>query len=356
MACCQDGYRVQFVTAADLVTLPVEAQQQRRLQRRLDQLARYDAARLRAPRGAPGWAASSKGDGDCRELPAQGLLVGRGDHAAANWRPGLGRHLLAVGGHLGHPDADPSRRARRTPRDLGDSHHRLLHLTAVLVSPMKIPRSRSFSAIALIVDLNGFTAMIRRAPGDGMLAAFTRDALVGGIHAVEGAGGEVVAFMGDAFLAVLRDASSAFNACVMIARDLDRQCEWISNVQQEDPVAWSFSPGGPSLKIAFEWGTIHPAEISSRRLGTQVLLVGDPINYASRISAAGAGNRCLCGPRAACLLKELGYGLAGPSRHPGTKSDGPYVYFDLDLGDIWISGHRATVDASATPADTSWEK
>ena len=91
-------------------------------------------------------------------------------------------------------------------------------------------------------------------------------------------------------------------------------------------------------------------------LGTQVLLVGDPINYASRISAAGAGNRCLCGPRAAGLLRELGYGLAGPFRHPGTKSDGPYVYFDLDLGDIWISGHRATVDASATPPDTSWEK
>ena len=35
MACCQHDYRVRFVTAAELVTLLVEAQQQRRLQRKL---------------------------------------------------------------------------------------------------------------------------------------------------------------------------------------------------------------------------------------------------------------------------------------------------------------------------------
>ena len=42
MACCQQDYRVRFVTAAELVTLLVEAQQQGRLARKLDQLARYD--------------------------------------------------------------------------------------------------------------------------------------------------------------------------------------------------------------------------------------------------------------------------------------------------------------------------
>ena len=42
MACCQHDYRVRFVTVAELVTLLVEAQQQGRLQRKLDQLARYD--------------------------------------------------------------------------------------------------------------------------------------------------------------------------------------------------------------------------------------------------------------------------------------------------------------------------
>ena len=42
MACCQHDYRVRFVTAAELVTLLVEAQQQGRLARKLAQLARCD--------------------------------------------------------------------------------------------------------------------------------------------------------------------------------------------------------------------------------------------------------------------------------------------------------------------------
>ena len=42
MACCQHDYRVRFVTAAELVTLLVEAQQQGRLARKLAQLARLD--------------------------------------------------------------------------------------------------------------------------------------------------------------------------------------------------------------------------------------------------------------------------------------------------------------------------
>ena len=46
MACCQHDYRVRFVTAAELVTLLVEAQQQGRLARKLDQLARFDAVIL----------------------------------------------------------------------------------------------------------------------------------------------------------------------------------------------------------------------------------------------------------------------------------------------------------------------
>ena len=43
MACCQHDYRVRFVTAAELVTLLVEAQQQGRLQRKL---ARFDVVIL----------------------------------------------------------------------------------------------------------------------------------------------------------------------------------------------------------------------------------------------------------------------------------------------------------------------
>ena len=46
MACCQHDYRVRFVTAAELVTLLVEAQQEGRLARKLAQLARYDVVHV----------------------------------------------------------------------------------------------------------------------------------------------------------------------------------------------------------------------------------------------------------------------------------------------------------------------
>ena len=46
MACCQHDDRVRFLTAAELVTLLVEAQQQGRLARKLDQLARFDVVIL----------------------------------------------------------------------------------------------------------------------------------------------------------------------------------------------------------------------------------------------------------------------------------------------------------------------
>lgn len=41
-ACCQRGYRVRFLTAADLTTLLVESKSVDRLSRKLDQLARFD--------------------------------------------------------------------------------------------------------------------------------------------------------------------------------------------------------------------------------------------------------------------------------------------------------------------------
>ena len=46
MACCQHDYRVRFLTAAELTTLLVEAQQQGRLARKLDHLARFDVVIL----------------------------------------------------------------------------------------------------------------------------------------------------------------------------------------------------------------------------------------------------------------------------------------------------------------------
>jgi class 3 adenylate cyclase len=211
---------------------------------------------------------------------------------------------------------------------------------------MEIPATGSFHAFAMIVDINGFTKMVSDGAGD-MVAEFVRDSLGGAVQAVEEAGGEVMAFMGDALLGILPDAESTVGACGRIAKDLDRLCEWVSNHQEHWPQLWSFAPGGPSLKLAFECGLIEQATISSRRLGTQNLLVGEPINYASRISGAGEGNRCVCGPKAVNSVRAaFDYRIEGPRLHQSAKPDGPYEYYDIDLGDLWLSGKRVAGEES----------
>ncbi len=53
MACCQHGYRARLVTAADLVTMLLEAQQQAPPARKLIQLARFDVVRVAELRYLP---------------------------------------------------------------------------------------------------------------------------------------------------------------------------------------------------------------------------------------------------------------------------------------------------------------
>jgi len=199
-----------------------------------------------------------------------------------------------------------------------------------------LPTRGLFEAFAIIVDINGFAGMVAESDRN-LIADFVRDVLVGSIHAIEEAGGEVVGFMGDAVLGVLPDAESAAQACFVIAKDLDSQCAYISNAQKENPDNWSFAQGGPSLKIGIEHGWLSVSEIASRALGTHRLFIGSAINHAARILAAGKGNRCLIGPSA----EEHGfsnYALVGPYSVAGKEGEPGYEYFQLDLSSIWIEG------------------
>ena len=201
---------------------------------------------------------------------------------------------------------------------------------------IELPKIGAIEAFAMIVDINGYTLMVDRSNGD-IVAQYIRDVLTGGIVAVENYGGEVVGFMGDAFFAVLPDALSVFHSCVAIAKDVDEQCEYLSMMQREYANVYPYSPGGPGLKIAVEYGWLDISTISSNLLGEQRLLIGPPVNYAARISAAGVGNRCLFGPEAAA--SDLGqYALRGPFRIKGKKGEGVYKYYQLYLGDIWREG------------------
>jgi hypothetical protein len=148
--------------------------------------------------------------------------------------------------------------------------------------------------------------------------------------------------MGDAFFAVLGESEDVYKSCVSIAKDLDRLCEYISIHQKTFSEDWLFSLEGPSLKIAVEYGWMDVSTIHCRSLGKQRLLIGPPINYASRISYAGKGNRCLLGPCAVDMHGMNQWRVEGPQKISPKNGEPEYIYYELDIHDIWRAGPRQT--------------
>jgi class 3 adenylate cyclase len=207
-----------------------------------------------------------------------------------------------------------------------------------------IPDNKLLRAYAVIVDINNFATMVRDTvegwSGGLLIAQFTRDTLSGAIAAIESNEGQVVGIMGDAIFGVVPEGSHIFAACVAIAKTVDRACEYLSDHQREFPQDWHYAPGGPSLKIYIEFGWMDVSTITTRHLGTQKLLIGPPINYASRIGRAGTGNRCLLGPVAAQMTDLAQYSPRGPFRIGGKDPEQDYIYYEVSLGDIWREGER----------------
>lgn len=200
---------------------------------------------------------------------------------------------------------------------------------------MDFPELGSIEAFAMIVDINGFTPMVSNSiHHNDSIAQFTRDVLSGGIDAAEKEEGIVVGFMGDAFLAVFDNAESVYMACVGIAHDLDKQCQYIAELQRDFPDGWGYAPGGVGLKIGIEYGWIDISTIHSKYLGTQSILIGPPINYAHRILSGVKENRCNVGPEA------MKHGMDqwwndGPYSVDGKPGEGKYIYWEMPLGDVW---------------------
>lgn len=206
----------------------------------------------------------------------------------------------------------------------------------------ELPKSGHIEAFAAIVDINGLTRMVQRSEGY-VIAQFVGEVLAGGIGAIERYDGHVVGFMGDAFFAVLPTPDAVFSSCVDIAKSVDEQCAYISGRQSRAAGLWAFSPGGPSLKIGIEYGSMGVSDIGSMALGTQPLLIGAPINYASRICGVGVGNRCHFGPVAAEHGLQA-YASSGPETVPGKLGEPDYVCYQLDLSKIWREGRREARD------------
>jgi len=205
---------------------------------------------------------------------------------------------------------------------------------------MRIAEHCRQGVFVIIVDINKFTKMVALSENsDESIAQFVKDTLHDAIAEIENAGGEVVGFMGDAVLGVLLDGASAVEACQGIARAANRRSEYLSHLQQEDPDAWEFAPGGPTLKIAVEYGRLDLSTISSRFHGEHELLIGMAVNYAARISAAGEGNRCIVGPKAAHMAFNR-YPLEGPFHIEGKRGEGGYEYYVFPMEDAWLEGPR----------------
>src|SRR5437870_4675093 len=113
--------------------------------------------------------------------------------------------------------------------------------------------AHSFDAFAIVVDVNAFTKFVSTW-SNGTVAQMTRDILIGSIAAIEIEGGEVFGLAGDAIVGALADSDATYCACGRIAKDLNAQCEYISNAQTDSPDTWPELPGGPGLKIGVEYG------------------------------------------------------------------------------------------------------
>jgi class 3 adenylate cyclase len=204
-----------------------------------------------------------------------------------------------------------------------------------------IPEHGTIQAFAIIVDINGFTQMVAKAENNSV-AQFVSEALLGPVEAIEHQDGEVVAFMRDAILGIVPAHSDIAAVCFDIAIRLNRQCDYITSSQRGWPDNWAFAPGGLSMKIGVEFGTLDCSTIYSRFLGKRPHLVGTAINHASRIIAAGVGNRCHIGPVAASMNPFTQYRIGYPLKAQGKGSDknGPYIYHEFYLGQLWVEGRR----------------
>lgn len=202
---------------------------------------------------------------------------------------------------------------------------------------MELPDRGTIEAFAVIVDINEFAGMVSKSTKNDNIAHFICDILLGSIRIVEQNGGIVVGIMGDAFLAVFDNVDSVYMSCIGIAKDIDRLCEYISDHQKSFPKDWHYAKGGAGVKIGIEYGWIDITTMHTDMLGYQKLLIGPPINYASRITSSGRGNRCHVGTEA---MKHGMSQWQNSRRHikSGKRGEKKYSFWKMDLGSIWREG------------------
>ena len=158
---------------------------------------------------------------------------------------------------------------------------------------LRVSERGYFTAFSMLVDINGFTALVANNKLDIGIGTFVRDVFSGAITAVEQNNGAVIGINGDALFAVLLTPEDVFESCRRIARDISAMADYLTGTEFEEGI-----PTLPTMKIGIEYGWLDASSITTDAMDTIPFCIGPATNYASRILQPGKGNRCHVGPKA----------------------------------------------------------
>jgi class 3 adenylate cyclase/tetratricopeptide (TPR) repeat protein len=147
--------------------------------------------------------------------------------------------------------------------------------------PRGSPGSEHCSAVALLADVSGFTALTGElaalgAPGVEELTTLVNRYFTRMIGLLEAAGAEVVQFSGDALLALLRAPSAvALPRVAVQANAVAAQMQ--AAMAEFEHVPTSVGERGLAMKIVLGAGTVQTLSVGGRGGRWQYLVAGDPL-------------------------------------------------------------------------------
>lgn len=147
---------------------------------------------------------------------------------------------------------------------------------AILSGAVQPGHTESLEAVILVADLAGFTAASDTMPGARLVDFLDRhfDAM---IPPIDAAGGEILAFLGDGFLAAFDAAGDPADACARGAAAARAIQAGIAAFREQEPAALP-------VDIALHIGTVRYGNVGAG--GRQAFtVIGPAVNLASRIEA-----------------------------------------------------------------------
>ncbi|WPZ34300.1 adenylate/guanylate cyclase domain-containing protein [Thalassobaculum sp. OXR-137] len=167
-------------------------------------------------------------------------------------------------------------RERAIARDLLGAYLGPRSGAAVLSGAVQPGHTESLEAVILVADLSGFTAASDTMPGARLVEFLDRhfDAM---IPPIEAEGGEILAFLGDGYLAAFDAAGNPAEACIRGAAAARAIQAGIGAFREEEPAALP-------VDIALHMGTVRYGNVGAG--GRQAFtVIGPAVNLASRIEA-----------------------------------------------------------------------